>query len=266
MDFAHVARVAAMVFTPSNFLLLLLILGAVLQWTAWKRWGNGLVIGVTVLFILMVIFPFGRWLAQPLEDRFPRPPWPAHVDGIVVLGGGEDGATFAARHVQAPDAAEGRLVASAELARRYPQAKLIFSGGTAAFAKGGLPEASVAREIYVQMGLPRERMIAEDRARNTWENLLYAKDIAKPKRGETWLLVTSAVHMPRAMGIAARLHWQMVAWPADYLTTGNAEDQSFNDSLAARLSSLEAVAHEWAGLLVYRATGRWAEPDGNQPQ
>jgi uncharacterized SAM-binding protein YcdF (DUF218 family) len=258
MDFAAVTRWASVLFTPSDFLWLLLVLGLLLQWTRRKRLGWALVIGVATFLGLTLIFPLDRWLAQPLEDRFPRPSWPAHVDGIVVLGGGENGAIFSARGVQAPDPAEGRLIAGADLARRYPDAKLIFSGGTAALAQGTLAEADIARAIFAEMGIPQSRVIAERRSRNTWEDLLYSKQIAKPRPAEVWLLVTSALHLPRAMGVAAKLHWRVTPWAADYMTTGRAEDESWNESLAVRLEKLELVAHEWAGLAVYRLTGRWA--------
>lgn len=258
MDFAHFSRLLSVLFTPSDFLWLLLVVGILLQWTRRKRLGKGLVIAVAVVLGFVLFLPIDRWLAAPLENALPRHPLPSQVDGILVLGGGEDGEIFAARHVQAPDPAEGRLIASAELARRYPHAKLIFSGGMAAYAKGALPEASVARAIYAQMGLPPDRMIAENRSRNTWENFLYSKELARPRPGQIWVVVTSAVHMPRAMGIAAKLHWHVLPWPADYMSTGRAEGESWSDSLGSKLDHLESVVHEWAGLAVYRLTGRWA--------
>ena len=259
MDFATLSRWASVLFTPSNFLWLLLVLGVLLLPTRRKRLGYALVLGATMIFGAVFFLPFDRWLTEPLENQFPRPPWPAHVDGIVVLSGGENGAVFSARGVQAPDPGEGRLIASAELARRYPEAKLIYSGGIAPLEKGRLAEADVARAIYAEMGIPPSRVIAERRSRNTWENFLYSKEIANPKAGETWILVTSAKHMPRAMGVASKLRWKVVPWAADYSTTGRPETgDSWNDSLAARLWGLENIMHEWAGLAVYRLTGRWA--------
>src|ERR1043166_8095893 len=123
------------------------MLGVVLLPTRRKRLGYMLVLAVAVVLTAIFFLPFGRWLTEPLENQFPRPPWPSRVDGIVVLGSGENGAVFAARGVEAPDPGEGRLVASFELARRYPQAKLVFSGGTASLEKSPLAEADVARAI-----------------------------------------------------------------------------------------------------------------------
>ena len=267
MDFATFTRWLSVLFTPSDFLGLLLLLGVFLLPTRRRHLGYMLVAGVTVVLTAIFFFPFDRWLTEPLEDQFPRPSWPAHVDGIIVLSGGESGAIYEARGVQAPDPHEGRLVASAELARRYPQAKLIYSGGTAPLEKDKMAEADVARAIYVQMGLPPSRVIAERRSRNTWENLVYSKEIAKPKDGQTWMLVTSAKHMPRAMGVASKLDWKILPWPADYSTTGKPiSADSWNSSLAERLWGIENILHEWGGLTVYRLTGRWSPPtDAQRP-
>ena len=256
MDLALVSRILGIIFTPSDFLLILLTLGVMLQWTRRRRLGRGLVIAATASFLLIVFLPIDDWLAAPLENRFPRPPWPAHVDGMIVLGGGENGAVFAARGVAAFNPAAGRLVAAAELARRYPDAKLIFSGGMAPLTQGKMSEANVARAIFAQMGLPPSRLILEDRSRNTWENFLFSKKLAQPRPGETWLVVTSAMHMPRAMGIAAKQHWHTLPWPTDYLTTGKPAGISWNSSLAARLGAIEFAIHEWAGLAAYWIMGR----------
>lgn len=256
MDLAFLSRLAGIVTTPSNVLLLLLVLGLVLEWTRYRRLGRGLVITVAAVLLLIFFFPVDDWLTTPLENRFPRGPWPAHVDGVIVLGGGEDAAIFAARGVTGFNPAEGRLVAGAELTRRYPRARLIFSGGTAPLERGPMSEAGVARAIFQQMGVPPSRLILENRASNTWENFVYSKAIAQPKADETWLVVTSAAHMPRAMGIAAKLHWRVRPWPSDYLTTGKMNGVDWNSSVAARLTTIEFAVHEWIGLAAYRLLGR----------
>jgi uncharacterized SAM-binding protein YcdF (DUF218 family) len=256
MDLALLSRIAGIIFTPSNFFLLLLVLGVLLQWTGWRRLGKGLLAAITIALLLIFFLPIDDWLAAPLENCFPRPPMPGHVDGIIVLAGGENGAILAARGVPGFNPAEGRLVAGAELAERYPHARLIFSGGMAPLEKGQMSEARVARAIFAQMGVPPSRLILEDRSRNTWENFVYSKKIARPQPGETWLVVTSAMHMPRAMGIAARLGWHVLPWPSDYLTSGKAEGMDWNSSLAGRLNTIEFAIHEWAGLATYRMMGR----------
>ncbi|HEY5083860.1 MAG TPA: hypothetical protein VII48_05015, partial [Rhizomicrobium sp.] len=80
MDLAILSRIAGIIFTPSDFFLLLLILGVLLQGTRWRHLGKGLVIAVALSFLLVFVLPVDNWLATPLENRFHRPPWPAHVD------------------------------------------------------------------------------------------------------------------------------------------------------------------------------------------
>jgi uncharacterized SAM-binding protein YcdF (DUF218 family) len=260
MDLAFFSRAAGIIFTPSDFFLLLLVLGGILYWTRWRRLGRTLVIAVGVVLVLIFFLPLDDWLAAPLENRFARPSWPAHVDGMIVLGGGENGEIFAARHVLGSSPGIARLVAGAELARRYPHAKLVFSGGMAPLEKGEMSEASVARAIFGQLGIPASRLILESRSRNTWENFVFSKRIAQPKPGETWLVVTSAIHMPRAMGIAARLDWPMLPWPSDYLTSGKSHGIDWNSSIASKLEGIEFAVHEWMGLAAYRVMGRLGDP------
>lgn len=261
MDLAFASRILGIIFTPSDFLVVLLVLGVVLLGTRRRSWGKGLVIAVAASFLLIYFLPIGDWLAAPLENRYPRPPAPPHLDGAIILGGGESAAIFTARGVPGYTPAAGRLVAGAELARRYPNARIIYSGGRAPLEKSEIPEAAVARAIFAQMGIPPGRLILENRSRNTWENFLYSKELAQPKPGETWLLVTSATHMPRSMAIAAKLHWHMRPWPSDYLTAGKSRGVDWNASIADRLDRIDTAAHEWAGLAAYWLMGRLGDAD-----
>ena len=116
------------------------------------------------------------------------------------------------------------------------------------------PETTVARAIFGQLGLPANRVLYENRARDTWENFVYSRALAKPKPGETWLLVTSAYHLPRAMAVARRLGWTMQPWPSDYETVPKPGWLGAN--FAANLGRLDLAAHEWVGLIAYRVAGR----------
>ena len=99
-------------------------------------------------------------------------------------------------------------------------------------------------------------MVFEDRSRNTFENAVYTKALVKPRKGEDWLLITSAYHMPRAMGIFRALGMEPIAFPVDYRTYGDSNDfrPPADGTLAVR--NFETAAREWVGLLVYRLTGK----------
>jgi uncharacterized SAM-binding protein YcdF (DUF218 family) len=104
------------------------------------------------------------------------------------------------------------------------------------------------------MGLDPKRLILEPRSRNTDENIRFSKAMVKPKTGETWLLVTSAVHMPRSMAIARKNDWPMVAWSSDYITGPEIGGMDFN--IGANLAMTDFAVHEAAGVLAYRLAGK----------
>jgi uncharacterized SAM-binding protein YcdF (DUF218 family) len=246
MDFSTASTLFGVLSAPGNFLILVLVIGLTLSTTRYRRTGRWITfITATSLFILLVL-PLGAWVTSPLENRFPRPPLPDHVEGLLVLGGGENRELFALRGTAATIFSEGRLVEAVDLARRFPQARIVFSG----------LEADVARAAFAQMGAPMNRFTFENRARNTFENLLFSKNLIGPKPGETWLLVTHAVSIPRAMGVAQQVGWNMIPWPVDYQTGGHGFH--FSIGFVDNVRELEIATHEWIGLVVYRLMGRSA--------
>jgi len=152
-----------------------------------------------------------------------------------------------------------RMTEAVALSRRYPQARLVFTGANAALLGSANTEAAVARRFFAEMGVDSDRLVFEDRARNTYENALYTRDLVQPRAGETWLLVTSARHMPRAIGCFRRVGWQLVAWPVDYQTAPRLRFDPAIDPLA-NLQMLNDAAHEWAGMLAYWLIGYAAAP------
>jgi uncharacterized SAM-binding protein YcdF (DUF218 family) len=241
--------------SPGNFLLALVFVGLVFGDRRWGRvtsWIGGL--GLLALATL----PGGGAAIAALENRFPSPELPAKVDGIVVLGGSIQTGTSKARGQPTVNDNAERDLAFVTLARRYPEAKLLFTGGTGKLFRDGTTEASIARDLYVGLGLDAARLLLEDRSRNTWENGVFGQDVARPAPGETWLLVTSARHMPRAVGVFRRLNWFVMPYPVDYRTAGDIRlDLGWDLGIGARSAS-EAF-HEWAGLLIYFLLGRTSE-------
>jgi len=151
--------------------------------------------------------------------------------------------------VPAPEESLSRLIGGLEVARHYPQARLIFSGGTTGHDPA-MTDAVAARYFLAQLGADTSRLILEDRSRDTYENLVFSRQLADPKPGEVWLLATSAIHMPRAMAAAERVGWKLVPWPTDYVTRPNGWRGLFYIPHNLQLS--DYAAHEWLGLLAYR--------------
>ncbi|MCI0735927.1 MAG: YdcF family protein, partial [Beijerinckiaceae bacterium] len=188
--------------------------GVVLLFTRFARAGRVLMAGAIIALAIGVLTPAGALLLRPLEDRFPQPPASMPVPtGIIVLGGAVDTAKSEARGQVWLDADAARMTTSVDLARRYPSARLVFSGGSAGFPREGPAEAISARELWLSLGVPAGQMMFEAKSRNTWENAIFTRGLVKPKPGETWLLVTSAWHMPRSVGIFRRAGFPVVPYP-----------------------------------------------------
>ncbi len=252
--FFYLAQTFWFLCAPSHLAVWLVLAAAVLLYRRNRvRAARRCAVASAAILIVFGFTPVSVWLMHPVENLYPRPALPAHIDGILILGGGTDSETFASRG--APNAGYGfaRLAAAAGLAQKHPEARVVFSGGVLPVSHWA-SEARAAKAILVELGVPPERITLEDTSRNTWENFSFAKAIVKPKNGERWVLVTSAFHMPRAMKIAAKVNWPMLPWPSDYMTAANSHYQ-FRE-FPENLKRSDLAIHEGIGVLVYRLTGK----------
>ncbi len=246
----------AFLVNPGNLFVLVLLVGAVLLWTPARRSGRTLVAFAVLGGLLAATVPAGRYALLALENRFPAvSEWPSRVDGAVVLGGMVDPFVTRARGQLALGDAVERLFALAEIGRRYPEAKLVFSGGSGVLGRQDATEADALRPHLAAFGLDPTRVVFEGRSRNTDENARLTRALVQPRPGETWLLVTSAFHMPRAVGVFRRAGWTIVPYPVDYHLEPEPPPGWGFDFLGG-LGMLRAAMHEWSGLAVYRVTGK----------
>jgi uncharacterized SAM-binding protein YcdF (DUF218 family) len=240
---------------PGNLILALMTLGAVAPILKRARLARRAIALATLLALAITFLPLRAWVLGPLEDRFPVPdPMPAHVDGVIVLGGSIDPVLSAQRRQPALGASAERLIAMADLAQRFPDAKLVFTGGSAALVDNEAREADVAGQVFAEMGVPKNRLILERESRNTYENAVYSKALVNPQPGEVWLLVTSAYHMPRSVGIFRKVGWPIVPYPVDYGVPpgGGSAPGVFLDGL----EGVNWGLREWFGLVFYYLAGR----------
>jgi len=254
---------------PSNLLLLLLVIGLVLGRVWDRRRGRHLVTGAALGLATLGLLPVGSGLLHPLESRFPQPrAMPAKVDGIVVLGGAIRRRTSQVWGQSALNERAERMTAALALARRYPRARLVFTGGIGGLSQAGPTEAEVARRFFAEQGLDTTRILFEDRSRNTYENAIDSYRLVDPAPGQIWLLVTSAFHMPRAIGVFRKVGWTMIAYPVDYQATGDLSSD-WNFDVASNLARADLAARAWLGLVAYRLMGRtdalWPAPTAPGP-
>jgi len=165
----------------------------------------------------------------------------------------------AGRGIVALNESGERLTAFAELARRYPDAKLVFTGGSGQILFSAAREADIAGSLFEGLGIPRERIILEDQSRNTWQNAVLTRDLVSPQPGERWLVITSAWHMPRSIGCFRAAGFDVEAYPVDFRTRGQGDLWRPFSSVSEGLRRVDTAVREWIGLVAYRATGRTSE-------
>jgi uncharacterized SAM-binding protein YcdF (DUF218 family) len=258
--FFYLSKIVWWFAAPSNVLTTLVVLGALLLFTRWSRGGRRMVVLAALGLLVCGVSPLGVWLARPLENRFPvQAQDMAPPTGILVLGGSIDQLTTAARGGQVTlTAAPGRITEAVALARRYPQARLVFTGGSAALLRASaIDEAQSAAKLFAELGIAPERITVERESRNTHENAVLTRAIVQPKPGERWVLVTSAWHMPRSVGIFRQAGWEVIAYPTDFETRGT-DREIWRPILPVSrgLDLVDRMAREWLGLLAYRVGGR----------
>jgi len=173
-----------------------------------------------------------------------------------VLGGAEDARGADNRELMPLDEAGERLTEAVALARRLPQARVVFSGGSDSLLRTKEPEARAAGRLLVALGIDPARLTLEDKSRSTFENASFSKALVQPKAGERWLLITSAWHMPRAIGCFRKAGFAVEPWPVDYRAGPIFRPLKFYSSLPEGLRRLDFAVKEYVGLLVYRLTGR----------
>lgn len=252
---------------PAHLMLLALLAAGWLAGSArpgWRRLGRRLTLGIAGFMLAVAATPLADLLATPLEDRFAPPPQPpAALTGIILLGGAVSPPLSLARGQPALNAAAERLMVFADLARRYPDARLISSGGSGLLFNQQDTEDVASAAALAMMGLDPARVIFENRSRNTRENALYSRDIARPVPGEAWGMVTSAMHMPRAMGVFRQAGWEVIPLPVDYRTRGGG-DPWLRFDFTNNLVVFSMAAREWIGLAAYRLAG-WSNSLFPQP-
>jgi uncharacterized SAM-binding protein YcdF (DUF218 family) len=256
--FFYVSKIGGFLLQPSNFLLLLVFFGLVTgSRAAWRKAGLRLALAGSLGLAVCGFSPAANWLILPLEERFPRPTELEGFDGIIVLGGAVDTIVTGGRGDTALTTSAERITIAARLAALLPDALVIHTGGMGTIVSSQASEAEGASRLFADFGIEPERVRLEDVSKNTWQNAVLTRKLIDPQPDQHWLLVTSAYHMPRAMGVFQKAGWSGVtAYPVDYRTRG-AEDRSLGfDGASKGLRRFDIAFREWIGLAVYRITGR----------
>lgn len=255
--FLILSKVIWTVLRPETWFFLALIATLIAVWRGWRRTALGLLLGQTVAFGALAIWPLGNLLLAPLEARFRAGPAVPDPAAIVVLGGAEEAGRTMWSGLPSIGPSGERFLATIALARLYPEAAVVFTGGSGWFSAGALSGADVAERIFRDSGIDPERMILEGLSRNTWQNAVMTLPLMEDLGDGPILLVTSAYHMPRSVGVFCAAGWdRLIAYPVDFRVGPTFQDPGW--WFARNLEELNVGAKEWVGLLAYRLTGRAA--------
>lgn len=210
---------------------------------------------VVLIAWFVAVLPLSSWLFGPLETRFPKPEFPAEeeIGGVVVLGGAEYiGRSDSQGSLQLNEMGE-RILEMNRLLHLYPNSQFIYTSGSGSALKQGKKGADYVKDYFAGIDM-NDRIDYERESRNTFENALYSKKIMK-NTDKPWLLVTSAFHMPRSVGIFSKQGIPVIPYPVDYWSTP-AKIDSLYIGFADNFVSINMAAREWTGLTAYWLAGK----------
>jgi uncharacterized SAM-binding protein YcdF (DUF218 family) len=239
---------------PSNLIALAPLIGGLLFMLNRRA---GVIVGClsVALVVVTALGPIGNLLLTPLEQCYADGNYPKeNIEGIIVLGGSYDTVSHGYLSTIVLEEDTEPMAVVPDLARRYPQAKIIFSGGTGSNA-GPINEALIVKGFFISFGIAPERIVVEDRSQTTRENAQFTANLIRPSLLSRWLLVTSAYHMPRAMGTFRKAGFNVLAFPVGFRTHGWREMWWPDPEAADNWRRLDIAAHEWIGLSYYKLRG-----------
>lgn len=253
--FYVVSKLFWLVAQPISIVFLLVLTGLVLVLTGRRKAAIATLALVLITVGFVSYTSIGALLIQPLENRFGEPRVPSNVSAIVMLGGATTARPSTARKIVALNDAGERLTTTLWLAQQYPAARIVLSGGGALVADAAESEAETARRFFLAMGIEDSRLVLEGTSRNTIENARFTRELLAGAEGEI-ILVTSAFHMPRSMGLFRKVGIDVIPWPTDFRSTGQ---ESLALDLANPTRNLETATtaiREWIGLVAYKVSGQ----------
>jgi uncharacterized SAM-binding protein YcdF (DUF218 family) len=241
--------------SPDNLFVILLVVALLLRYVGKRLYARRIFAFLIISVVFLGLFPLGSWLLYPLENRFQHnPKLPDRVDGVILLGGSVMPVSSDYwQQLEVNDAGE-RLNGFVDLARQFPNAQLVFTGGSASITGNRPTEASILKLHLDGLGIDTERVVFEDRARNTAENAFFTRQLVNPAPDSNWVVITTAYHMPRSIGVFCHYGWSLIPYPVDHRTN---PDKLFelNFNLLGNAGGLKLAMHEWVGLLAYYLNG-----------
>jgi uncharacterized SAM-binding protein YcdF (DUF218 family) len=256
MEF-YVAKVVNYLLEPlyilSFFLIILILL---LLFTNFKKITIFSAKFLLILFLFFGYTPLSNFLLNKLEDFIKPSKYPIQqLKGVIVLGGiFESGLKSKERNDVSLNMGAERLTKALEIYNKNPKLLILFSGFSNVLKPQGWSESDMAKKFFLEQGVRSENLIFENKSRNTFENIIYSKDIIKNNMG-TWGLITSAYHIPRSYFTFKKQGLVLEPISVDY-RTGTSSIFWINFDIRKGLLNWRLLFREIAGVSYYKITGK----------
>lgn len=261
--FTYISKIVTPLLMPLSVSALLVIFGVLYR--RGRKIGNWLIwIGILVILISGNRY-FANFLAYNLEKSYPPYTGDQHFDAIVVLGGSTEPA-ISPRTFPEVNGASDRLFLTARLWKSGKADNIILSGGAIEWLDGrDYSAAQEMRDLLLLFEIPVDKMLLQEESSNTREDALLTAKIIEEQDYESVLLVTSAWHMRRSIGVYGKLGIEVTPAPCDYLVTeadlGSLKAASLPQILINFIPSVGAMSQtalclkEYFGYWVYQIMG-----------
>lgn len=224
------------------------------------RWIRGLVLASLLIVLVFSNKVVANLLVANLEATYPAYTAPPSqpFDAIVVLGAGAAPQGTLRPSDELSSISMVRTLCGVDLFRQGFAPRLLFAGGDASIFGYGPEESMVMKQLALRLGVPEQAVLIENHSRNTYENAVGTRKILGDA---SVLLVTSAVHIPRATGLFRRQGMRVTPYPCGY----QAQDRpgfdrqwdlfDFLPNVHALTQNTETLS-EILGIVLYKATGK----------
>ncbi|WP_086993685.1 YdcF family protein [Rhizobium sullae] len=236
------------------FLILFAFLALVLRF---RRLGVFFSAFATLLLFVLLFTTTGNYLLQGLELRFPKPDRdPDNLQCMIVLGGAFENEVNTTGHGIEFNAGADRFIEALRLAQKYPQSRILVSGGDGSISGKYEGDAAASARFFPLFGVPHEQLIEERTSRTTFENAINTKELLASQGLANCLMITSGYHMPRSVGIFRKQGIDVVPWPTDYRTDGHVTLGLDFTQPSQNAQNMATAVREWFGLIGYYFAGR----------
>ena len=236
---------------------LCLICAVLAFWRRRRLLGRFFVLTAIFLPLLYGVIPLSSQPLQFIENHIkPADLAERQIDGIIVLGGFTgNGVVAESRNQPSLGPAAERFTAALQWHQKFPDKPLVFSGFSGRLVPKGASEADIVQQLLDDLTIDQTHILFENESRNTYDNALNCYNLMAPTPGSHWILITSASHMPRAIGSFRAAGWSgILGYPVDYQTPETGYSRYWDIGYGTSL--IKEALREYVGLLVYWLSGR----------